>query len=118
MNEPAAGAVVAGDEALPNFAGPFAVEHLRAIFDHWRIFTTNGKWYALRSGHTSSTSGPESLLRACLWAGTLEGLGMQLCMQHWLSSLSAERLREVWQQVVGTAVTHRRDASTAVGSQP
>jgi hypothetical protein len=116
MSEATAGAVVAGDEALPDFAGPFAVEHLRAIFGHWRIFTTSGRWYALRSGHTSSASGPESLLRACLWAGTLEGLGMQLCMQQWLSSLSAERLREVWQQVTGTAVAQRPDAS--VGSQP
>lgn len=105
-----------GDAALLAWSGEVNVEMIRATFDHWRIFEADGRWCVLRSGTAFDPGGPLSLLRSALNAGSLE-LGMQLCMQAWLASLSEDELRDVWLQVIGAA-PRQPDAPSAARSRP
>lgn len=80
---------------LAEWAGPVTSDMLRATFDHWRIFFTHGKWWAIRPGEVAG-GGPRSLIHSVVGACTLEALGDQLSMQEWLRALPARELEAVW----------------------
>lgn len=72
------------DETAPQAArlvlaaefGTVTADMLRATFDHWRIFQSHGKWWAVRPGDVAG-QGPKSLIHPVVGAYTLEGLGDQ-----------------------------------------
>lgn len=72
-------------------------EQLRASFPGWRIHAHEGRWWARRGG-TVEHSGPGSLLRRVLFAGTLEGLAEQLGVQEALDGLSEAQLEAAWRE--------------------
>jgi hypothetical protein len=83
--------------ALAGGFGEVTAGMLRATFDHWRIFETDGRWWAFREGIVSG-EGPRSLIRVAVCAVTLDGLAEQLCLQEWLRRMSAAELESVWRE--------------------
>lgn len=75
--------------------GGITAEMLQATFDHWRIFETDGRLWAMRPG-TARTEGPRSLIHPVVCAMTPLGLAEQLSLQEWLRRMTAAELASVW----------------------
>jgi hypothetical protein len=75
--------------------GEITVEMLRQTFPHWRIFRSDGTWWAIRGG-VQTWDGPRSLLLRSLTASDLMTLADRLCAQEWLDSLDDDALEAVY----------------------
>ena len=82
----------------PGAVSQLDLESLRASSPNWRLGGTPGNWFAVRGG-LEAASGPQSLLRHCLSASTLEALAEKLCLPEHLDGLSGQELAGVWQRV-------------------
>jgi hypothetical protein len=89
-------------EAGPQGSG-ITVEMLRETFPGWTIVPTAGRLLAFRRGYFDY-SGPASLFRGCVVAGTPEGLADQLCAQAWLESLTEAEVGALWRRRLMGAV--------------
>ncbi len=76
-------------------SGEITEDSLRETFDHWRIFQSHGRWWAMRAGW-ATWAGPQSLIRPVVCALTLGGLAEQLSLQEWLRRMAQAELDSVW----------------------
>jgi hypothetical protein len=77
--------------------GRITVGMLRETFEQWTIGEAAGRFLAFRRGYFAD-SGPASLIRGCVIAGSPEGLADQLCMQAWLESLTEKQVAALWRE--------------------
>ncbi len=75
--------------------GEITVEMLRQTFPQWRIFPSDGTWWAIRGG-VQTWDGPRSLLLRSLTASDLMTLADRLCAQEWLDGLDDDALEAVY----------------------
>jgi|SRR5271165_2698499 len=87
------GAAGGGDRGIAR--GEITVEMLRQTFPGWRIFQSNGTWWAIRGG-VQTWHGPRSLLLRSLAESDLLTLADRLCAQEWLDGLDDDALEAVY----------------------
>ena len=75
--------------------GEITAAMLREMFDHWRVFEKDGRWWALRSD-TVTEEGPQSLIHPLICAMTPEGLAELLSLQEWLRTMTSAELEALW----------------------
>jgi hypothetical protein len=76
--------------------GEITVEMLRQTFPRWRIFQSDGMWWAIRGG-VQTWDGPRSLLLRSLSASDLMMLADRLCVQEWIDGLDDDALEAIYQ---------------------